>query len=77
LLGAYFGYLLDYTKNLWIPVLAHFTHNFIGVSFATVYPADSKEMEMLDALGHGSTWWLSIISLLLFIYAFRQIRFTS
>ncbi|MDR1610124.1 MAG: CPBP family intramembrane metalloprotease, partial [Candidatus Symbiothrix sp.] len=32
LLGAYFGYLLDYTKNLWIPVLAHFTHNFIGVS---------------------------------------------
>ncbi|MDR2621294.1 MAG: CPBP family intramembrane metalloprotease [Dysgonamonadaceae bacterium] len=77
LLGAYFGYLLDYTKNLWIPVLAHFTHNLIGVGLATVYPSDSKEMETLDALGYGSTWWLAVISLWLFIYAYRRIRIAS
>ena len=73
LLGAYFGYLLDFTKNIWIPVLAHFTHNFIGVGLATVYPVNSKEMETVDALGYGSTWWLSIVSLLLFVYAFLKI----
>jgi membrane protease YdiL (CAAX protease family) len=73
LLGAYFGYLLDFTKNLWIPVLAHFTNNFIGVAFATAYPKDSKQMEMLDTLGCGNTWWLSVISLVLFAFAFLQI----
>ncbi|MDR2692229.1 MAG: CPBP family intramembrane metalloprotease [Dysgonamonadaceae bacterium] len=74
LLGAYFGYLLDFTKCLWIPVIAHFIHNFTGVVLYTVYQEDSAQMERLDALGYGNTWWLSVISLLLFVYAFRQIR---
>ena len=74
LLGAYFGYLLDFSKNLWIPVLAHFTNNFIGVMLYTVYQDDSKQMDAMDNLGNGSTWWLSILSLILFILAFLQIR---
>jgi membrane protease YdiL (CAAX protease family) len=74
LLGAYFGYLLDYTKNLWIPILAHFTNNFIVVILYTIYQDDSKQMEAIDNLGNGSTWWLSVLSLLLFIWAVRQIR---
>jgi len=73
LLGAYFGYLLDFTKNLWIPVLAHFTNNFIGVMLFTIYQDDSKQMEAMDNLGSGSTWWLSVLSLVLFIFAFWQI----
>lgn len=77
LLGAYFGYLLYFTKNMWIPVLAHLTHNFTGVVLFTVYPADSEQMKMLDALGYGNTWWLSVISLLLFIYAFRKVKFNA
>jgi membrane protease YdiL (CAAX protease family) len=74
LLGAYFGYLLDFTKNLWVPVLAHFTNNFIGVTLSTVYQDDPKQIEMLDSLGYGNTGWLSLISLLLFAFAFLQIR---
>lgn len=31
LLGAYFGYLLYWSKNIWIPVFAHFTNNAIAV----------------------------------------------
>lgn len=31
LLGAYFGYLLFWTRNIWIPVFAHFTNNTIAV----------------------------------------------
>jgi len=73
LLGAYLGYLLDFSKNLWIPVLAHFTNNFIGVALFTVYQNDSKQMEAMDNLGSGSTLWLSLLSLILFIFAFRQI----
>ena len=74
LMGAYFGYLLDYTKNLWIPILAHFTNNILGVMLFTIYQDDPKQMEAMDNLGSGSTWWLSVLSLLLFIFAFQQIR---
>jgi len=74
LLGAYFGYLLDFTKNIWIPILAHFTNNFIGVMLFTIYQDDSKQMEAMDNLGNGSTWWLSVLSLLLFIWVVRRIR---
>jgi len=73
LLGAYFGYLLDFSKNLWIPILAHFTNNFLGVMLYTIYQDDSKQMEAMDNLGNGSTLWLSALSLILFIFAFRQI----
>lgn len=31
LLGAYFGYLLYWSKSIWIPVFAHFTNNAIAV----------------------------------------------
>ena len=31
LLGAYFGYMLLWGNNIWIPVIAHFTNNFLGV----------------------------------------------
>ncbi|GHT68401.1 hypothetical protein AGMMS50239_33380 [Bacteroidia bacterium] len=74
LLGAYFGYLLDFTKNLWIPILAHFTNNFLGVILFTIYQDDSKQMEAMDNLGYGNTWWLSILSLVLFAFAFWQVR---
>jgi membrane protease YdiL (CAAX protease family) len=74
LLGAYFGYLLYFTKNLWIPILAHFTNNFIGVMLFAIYQDDSEKMKAIDSLGNGSTWWLSVLSLLLFIWAVRQIR---
>lgn len=31
LLGAYFGYLLYWSRNIWIPVFAHFTNNALAV----------------------------------------------
>lgn len=31
LLGAYFGYLLYWSRNLWVPIFAHFTNNAIAV----------------------------------------------
>ncbi len=31
LLGAYFGYLIYWSNNMWLPVLAHFTNNAVAV----------------------------------------------
>ena len=74
LLGAFFGYLLLYTKNIWIPALGHFTNNFFSVITFHIFQ-DSPEMgEEVDALGSGSTWWLSIASLALLIFFFMFIK---
>lgn len=33
LLGAYFGYLLLWSKNIWLPICAHFFNNALTVTF--------------------------------------------
>lgn len=38
LLGAYFGYLLYWSRNIWIPVFAHFTNN----AFAVICMSDEQ-----------------------------------
>jgi len=68
LLGAYFGYLLYFTKTLWIPVLAHFTHNFIAVSATWFFRHDKQGAEIFDAYGTGETWWLAVAGAALFLF---------
>jgi membrane protease YdiL (CAAX protease family) len=74
LLGVYFGYLLYYTQNIWIPVLAHFTNNCITVVLFRIFQDDPQEMEAIDSIGYGSSWWLAVVSLALFVFAWRRIR---
>ncbi len=74
LMGAYFGYLLYYTKSIWVPVLAHFTNNFIGVMTFYYFQDDIDKMKEMDALGTGSTWWLAVASIALWLWAFWQIQ---
>jgi membrane protease YdiL (CAAX protease family) len=77
LLGAWLGYLLYYTKTIWIPILAHFTNNLIGVLIYYVYQDAPQKMQETETVGTGSTWWLSIASLALFVFCFGQIRRTK
>jgi len=76
LLGAWLGYLMYYTKTIWIPVLAHFTNNFFGVGMYYIFQNTPDEVKKIDALGTGSTLWLSVVSLVLFYFCFRQIKKT-
>ena len=65
-LGVYLGYLLYYTKSIWVPVLAHFTNNAIGViSYYSI--KDPETFKKVDEVGTGSTSWLSLLSLCLFV----------
>jgi len=74
LLGAWLGYLMYYTKTIWIPVLAHFTNNFISVGEYYLFQNTPGEMQKIDAIGTGSTLWLSAASLALFVFCFSQIK---
>lgn len=77
LLGAWLGYLMYYTKTIWIPVLAHFTNNFAGVSAYYLFQDAPEKIKEIDAIGTGSTWWLSVASLALFFFCFLRIKKAS
>ena len=42
ILGVFFGYMLIWTKNIWIPVLAHFVNNAAVTVFAYYYTIQGK-----------------------------------
>ncbi len=68
-LGAYMGYLLYYSKSIWVPVLAHFTNNAIGV--IGYYSIKNPEvLKKVDEVGTGSTLWVAFLSLALFSITF-------
>lgn len=76
LLGAYFGYLLYWSKSIWIPVFAHFANN----AFAVVSMSDSRLKENEFITGDISDVHLvpfsiaSLASLLLFFFLNRYLR---
>jgi membrane protease YdiL (CAAX protease family) len=74
LLGAYLGYLMYYTKTIWIPALAHFTNNFYSLAVFYIFQDSPEYVQQADTLGTGSTWWLSAASLALFYFCFSQIK---
>jgi len=74
LLGAWLGYLMYYTKTIWIPVLAHFTNNFFSVGVYYLFQDNPEMTQKADAIGSGSTLWLSAVSLALFSFCFLQIK---
>ncbi|MEO1410192.1 MAG: type II CAAX endopeptidase family protein [Bacteroidota bacterium] len=65
LLGALLGYLLYWTKNLWVPIFAHFINNAVQVIALYLYqhewtsynPDETEEV----------SWGLSIFSLILLL----------
>ncbi len=48
LLGALFGYLLEWTGTLWLPIIAHFINNSAGV-VVFFFTGDGLENEQPDA----------------------------
>ena len=76
LLGAYFGYLLYWSRNIWIPVFAHFANN----AFAVIGMSDAKLKDNEFITGDISAQNLlpytvvAIITLYLFYVCARKIK---
>lgn len=63
LLGAMFGYLLVWTGNIWIPILAHFVNNGFAVLAAYLFPSGGDNLFDGDTIGQStSDWWLLLLS---------------
>lgn len=49
LLGAFFGYMLLWTQNIWVPIIGHFVNNAGVVIIAFYYTKQGKTYEELQA----------------------------
>ena len=57
LMGAYFGYLLMWSRSIWVPIVAHFTNNATIVLFC-FFIKDKKTNFDLEKVGvEGSYFW--------------------
>jgi membrane protease YdiL (CAAX protease family) len=76
LLGAYLGYLLYWSKNIWVPVAAHFCNNAIAVIGTA--NSDLKESSYLSgeipAAEMAGFVITTIILFILFYYATKRLR---
>ena len=73
ILGAYLGYLVYWTKNIWVPVFAHFFHN--AVSFIGLSNESLKDNALFaDEIASEDILWFTIIAcicLIAFVYCIK------
>lgn len=78
LLGAYFGYLLVWSRSIWVPAAAHALNNTIYVIAQWYYQRNGAPDVTVDNVGLGGTWPIAIVSLgvtvLLIVYLRKQRR---
>ena len=74
LLGAYFGYLCYWSKNIWLPIFAHFVNNTAAV--LVVYFLGSSDLEeKIEKVGtNDGTIWFSVFSILIFGFLFLRLK---
>ena len=78
LLGALFGYLFQWTGNLWLPIVAHFINNAVGVIIFFVTGEGLEPDKTETSLFNNSTFFFAIVSSLLvwmllrYIYSKRE-----
>ena len=73
LLGAFFGYLVYWSGNLWLPIVAHFVNNGIAVLFYYLKFNGVKVFD-IDTIGTGETIYTGAISVVLTAFCITKLR---
>lgn len=69
LLGAFLGYLLVWSGNLWLSIAAHFTNNVLAIIFYYMKTNGYKIFD-IDTIGTGDTLWIGCLSGLFAVFGF-------
>lgn len=75
LLGALFGYLLLWGKNIWLPIFGHFMNNGTAVIMAFVMQKQGKSLDEIEKNETFEVWGYlvsAIITLVLLILYYKQ-----
>jgi len=75
LLGAFFGYLLFWSENLWLPVVGHFVNNGVAILFYYL-KCNGYRVPDIDSIGTGNSMWIGLLSLCLGVFGFFFLRST-
>lgn len=64
LLGAFFGYMIIWSRNIWIPIFAHFVNNAMVAIIAFIYTRQGKTYEQLmaDTSYHFSLYFIGLVA---------------
>lgn len=77
-LGAVLGYLFYWSKNLWVPICAHFVFNGMQVAGQYIFPEAVESLEKAESM--SPNWALagvSLIGVFLLTYYYRQLNQTT
>lgn len=81
LLGAYLGYLLVWSRSIWLSAAAHALNNTMYVIMMWYYQRNGTPDINIDNVGLGSSWPLAVVSLaataVLIVYAYKSRRRTA
>jgi membrane protease YdiL (CAAX protease family) len=78
MLGAIFGYLFYFTRNIWLPVIAHFLNNSMALGAAFLEKRNLSDTHYED-FGYFSSPWINLLSIILtfIILAWFALNHTS
>lgn len=80
LLGAFFGYLLAWSGNLWLPIFGHLFNNSMVACISYFTGNDSHNtLEALGTVQSSTAWlaWVSLVATALLLYLFYKKVFTA
>lgn len=80
LLGAFFGYLLVWSRNLWLPIFGHLLNNSMVVCIAYFTGnASDNTMETLGTAQSSTAWlaWVSLVATAFLLFLFYKKVFTT
>jgi len=71
-LSLVLGLLYAYSKNLWVPILAHFVNNAIAVG--QVYYLRSTGQSVVENIDEKYPWYLVVGMVVFFYFSYQQFR---
>jgi len=72
LLGAFFGYLYLWSRNIWLPIFGHFVNNAGATIMAFYYTRNGKSYAEINAFEMQS-WWIYVVGFIftaIFVFLF-------
>ena len=78
-LGIILGYMFYWSKNLWLPILAHFTNNAMAIIFIYPFVADKMQIDFLNDeipvdIGGALISFLAVALLMYLLYKKSSIK---
>ena len=78
-LGIILGYMFYWSKNLWLPILAHFTNNALAIIFIYPFVADKMQIDFLNDeipvdIGGALISFLAVALLMYLLYKKSSIK---